>query len=333
MTPRVLFICGTYNQTNQMLKIAAALPECEHWFSPHYADGVMGVLQRIGLLDFTTPGKPWVRRTTKMLQEQKVKIDYRGRKGPYDLVVLPTDLIVPKIVYTTPTVLVQEGMTDPETMIFKLIQHLRFLPRWLASSAAYGLSDAYDALCVASEGYRDLFVRKGVRPEKIRVTGIPNFDNCKRFLQNNLTQRNYVLVCTSDVRENYGFENRKAFIEQAVRIAAGRPLIFKLHPNENRKRASREIRCYAPKAHIIFSGSAEELVANCDVLITKWSSVTYVGMALGKEVHSDFPLDELKRLMPLQHAKAAEHIAAVCREVMHAEHIQSLSAPALEAAH
>ena len=29
--------------------------------------------------------------------------------------------------------------------------------------------------CVASEGYRDLFISKGVKPEKIYVTGIPNF--------------------------------------------------------------------------------------------------------------------------------------------------------------
>jgi hypothetical protein len=48
----------------------------------------------------------------------------------------------------------------------------------LAGTAATGLSDAYHAFCVASEGYRDFFIRKGARPEKIIITGIPNFDNC-----------------------------------------------------------------------------------------------------------------------------------------------------------
>jgi hypothetical protein len=34
-----------------------------------------------------------------------------------------------------------------------------------------GLSHVYAAFCAASSGYRDLFVRKGVRPERIEVTG------------------------------------------------------------------------------------------------------------------------------------------------------------------
>ena len=96
-----------------------------------------------------------------------------------------------------------------------------------------GLSDAYRAFCVASEGYRDFFIRKGARPEKIVVTGIPNFDNCQRYCSNNFPYRHYVLVCTSPLREIFRGEDRKAFIRKAVEIAGGRHLIFKLHPNEN----------------------------------------------------------------------------------------------------
>ncbi len=316
MMQRILFVCGTYNQTTQMLQIAAELPEYRHVFSPQYADGVMHVLQRLGLIDFTTPGRPWVKRTTEFLERHGVEIDYRGQREPYDLVLLPTDLVVPDIVQDTPTVLVQEGMTDPETLMFEVVRRTNLLPRWVASSAAFGLSDAYDVLCVASEGYRDHFMRKGVRPEKIRVTGIPNFDNCQRFLQNDLAMKHYVLVCTSDVRENYRFENRRAFIERAVRIADGRPLVFKLHPNERIERAKREIERWAPGAQVVTQGSAEELVANCDVLMTKWSSVVYVGLALGKEVFSDFPLDDLKKLLPVQHGRAARNIANVCRTIL-----------------
>ena len=58
----------------------------------------------------------------------------------------------------------------------------------------------------------------------------------------------YVLCCTSDTRETYKPDNRKRFIRRAVDIAAGRPLFFKLHPNENRERSTREIARWAPGA-------------------------------------------------------------------------------------
>jgi hypothetical protein len=58
------------------------------------------------------------------------------------------------------------------------------------------------------------------------------------------------------------------------------------------------------------------MVANCDVLITQFSSVVFVGLALGKEVHSFHPLDMLKRLMPVQNSSAARNIAGVCRELL-----------------
>ncbi len=31
------------------------------------------------------------------------------------------------------------------------------------------------------------------------------------------------------------------------------------------------------------------MIANCDVLITRYSSTVFVGLALGKETHSDYP--------------------------------------------
>ncbi len=64
------------------------------------------------------------------------------------------------------------------------------------------------------------------------------------------------------------------------------------------------------------SGSAEEMIANCDVLITRYSSTVFVGLALGKETYSDYPMDELRRLLPVQNNSAALNIANVCRRVM-----------------
>src|SRR5262249_40931301 len=215
-----------------------------------------------------------------------------------------------------PIVLVQEGMTDPEGFWYWAWRRFRWLPRWFAGTAVTGLSDQYTVFCVASEGYRDLFVRKGANPNKIVVTGIPNFDNCQRFLKNSFPHRDYVLVCTSDIRETLGRENRKAFILKAVRIANERLLIFKLHPNERVRRATREIERYAPGSKVYATGSAEEMIANCSVLITRFSSTAYVGLGLGKEVHSDFEIGGLRQKMPIQTGRAAEAIAEQCRRLI-----------------
>jgi hypothetical protein len=299
-----------------MHQVATQLPEYEVAFSPYYSDGFLDFAKKAGLLEWTILGKKWVKRSSDYLKDHNLPIDYQGKLHAYDLVVTCQDLIIPKNIQGRKIVLVQEGMTDPETLLFRLVRALPFVPRWIAGTSTTGLSDQYDRFCVASEGYRDLFVQKGVQPEKIKVTGIPNFDNCRKFLDNDFPHRHFVLVCTSDSRETFAYENRKRFIEKAVQIAAGRQLIFKLHPNENVERATREINRYAPGALVYQSSKAEEMVANCDVLITRYSTTVYVGMALGKEVHSDFNLEQLKRLLPAQNGLAASNIANVCRELL-----------------
>jgi len=312
----ILFIGGSMNQTTQMHQIAEELPECDNWFSPIYVDGFLEVLRKAYLLEPTVLGHKHFHRCLAYLKDHKLQIDPRGLGRRYDLIVLPSDLVVPRNIKGSRILLLQEGMTDPEGFRYWLIKKLPFLPRWLTSTAATGLSNIYDVFCVASEGYRDLFIRKGVRPEKMIVTGIPNFDNCKQYLVNDFPYRNYVLVCTSDTRETWGFENRKKTIRNAVRIARGRQLVFKLHPNEKVERATREINKYAPGAMVFPTGKTEEMIANCDVLITRFSSTVYVGLALGKEVYSEFDVNELRQLTPLQNASAARNIAAVCRELI-----------------
>ena len=52
------------------------------------------------------------------------------------------------------------------------------------------------------------------------------------------------------------------------------------------------------------------------MLITQFSSVVFVGLALGKEVHSHYPLEVLQPLVPEQHGRAARNIAAVARELL-----------------
>ena len=316
MKKKILLICGSKNQTTQMHQIAIHLMnEFDCYFTPYYATGHVEFMRRIGLTEMSIMGNRFVDQCLRYLNTHKLQIDFRGVRHSYDLVLTCADLVVPSNILEKKIILVQEGMTDPENWAYHLVK-LHLLPRWSASTSTMGLSDAYVKFCVASEGYSDLFIRKGVKPEKIVVTGIPNFDNCKKYLNNNFPHKHFVLVCTSDSRETVKIENRKKIILDAVKKANGRLLIFKLHPNENTVRATAEIKRYAPKALIYPSGNTEEMIANCDVLITQFSSTVYVGIALGKEVYSNFSIKELKRLTPLQNNSAAKNIADVCREVI-----------------
>ncbi len=321
-TPKILFICGSLNQTTMMHKIARQLPEFEHYYTPYYSDGFIDVLARNGLLDFSILGGEFRRQTEHYLTENSLSIDYRGVGHNYDLVITCCDLLVPKNIRTNRLVLVQEGMTDPENMAYYLVKWLK-LPRYLASTSTTGLSDAYNVFCVASDGYRKHFERKGVKPEKLVITGIPNFDNCAEWLNNDFPYKNFVLVATSDSRETFKLENRRKFIEQAVEIAAGRQLIFKLHPNEIVSRATAEINRFAPEAIVFSKGNINQMIANCDVLITRFSTVVYVGIALGKEVYSEFNLDSLKSLSPIQNGgRSAANIANVCRTLFYTTSVQ-----------
>jgi hypothetical protein len=314
--PRVLFICGSINQTTQMHQIAQQLAECDCFFSTYFDDGYPETLKRLRLTETTPLGYKLSARALAYLQRHNLAVDQAGVNGPYDLVLTCSDLLVPGRIRESPIVLVQEGMTDPEGLFYRIWRRHRWFPRWLAGTAVTGLSDQYTLFCVASDGYKRHFVSKGANPDKVVVTGIPNFDNCRRFLDNTFPARDYVLVCTSDIRETFGREDRKALILKALAIANGRTLIFKLHPNERTGRATREIRRHAPEAQIYVTGPTEEMIANCSVLITRFSSTAYVGLALGKEVYSDFDLEDLRQKMPLQTGTAAEAIAAVCRRLM-----------------
>ena len=320
MKKKILFICGSMNITTQMQQIAQQLPEYEKYFTPFYADGFIKFLNKLKLVEFTIIGDKRAEECRRYLEEQKMPIDYGGTQRDYDLIVTCSDLVVQKNIEGKKRIVVQEGITDPERFSFQLVKTFKFLPRWFAGTSANGISNNFDYYCVAGEGYRDLFIQKGVKPEKIRVTGIPNFDNCQKYHDNDFLHKGYVLVCTSDLREKFRYENRKKFIKKALEIANGRQLIFKLHPNEKFERRTAEIKNLAPDALVYTSGSAEEMIANSEALITSYSSTIYVGLALGKEVYSVLDMDELRQLTPVQNGCAAQHIADVCRELIGDEH-------------
>ncbi|NTU68528.1 MAG: hypothetical protein HGB02_06590 [Chlorobiaceae bacterium] len=316
MSKKVLFVCGSMNQTTQMHQIASHLGDYDQWFTPFFSDGLLGKASDLGMLEFTIMGKKRSGRAVDYLIAHDLNIDVGGILHPYDLVVTCTDLIVPKHFRKKRVVLVQEGMTEPETILFHLARNFRWVPRWIAGTSTTGLSDVYDKFCVASEGYREVFIGKGVNPDKIEVTSIPNFDDCARYHVNDFPHRDYVLVCTSDNRETFIYENRRRNIEKYLEIADGRQLLFKLHPNENVERATREVELYAPDSLVFSEGKTEEMIANSQMLIAQFSSTIFVASALGKEVYCGLDPEVLKALTPLQNRSAAKRIAEVCRQVI-----------------
>jgi hypothetical protein len=314
---RILFIGGSLNQTTMLHEVARELEEHEAFFTPFYADGLLARAAEIGLLDFTILGGRPRQMTEAYLAEHDLRTDARAESGDYELVVTATDLVVPRNVQGRPLVLVQEGMTDPEDWRYRAVRSLG-LPRYLANTSMTGLSHAYEAFCVASPGYRDLFAGKGVRAEKMVVTGIPNFDHADSFRQNPFPHRGYVLAATSCLRETFKWEDRAAFLKKAVRIADGRLLIVKLHPNERVSRATREVFQLTKSAIVLAEGNTNHMIANCEALVTRYSSVVYVALALGKEVHADVDLHTLRRLLPIQNGgTSARNIAQVCRRFLH----------------
>lgn len=318
---KVLFIGGSPNQTTIIHAVAKCLcQQYDCYFSPYFYDDdhkIFKLVDRLGFMDPVTLGKGFYRQALAYFKDHNLPLDAPPLNHHYDLVVMATDIYISNSLLNKKIILIQEGMTDPKNLRYYLIKWFN-LPRYIAfNTSVNGLSDAYQYFCVASEGYRDHFIKNGVRPEKMVVTGIPNFDNVAQLSGDSFPHKNFVLVATSDIREIYRLHNRKKFIRQVCAIAGERPLIFKLHPNEVVDRAVREIKEVAPHALIYTSGDIEPMIVNCDVLITQYSTVAYIGLTLGKEVHSYFDVNHLNRLLPIQNGGSSAHnIAQVCHHVL-----------------
>src|SRR5215471_10677304 len=312
----ILLICGTLNQTKAMLAIGGQLSEHNCFYTPFYCDGHLLRASRRGQLDFTVLAGPLRERTLRFLRDAQAPLDERGEARDYDLVVTCTDLIVQNNVESNRIVLVQEGLTEPEGFLYWLVRHAG-IPRVFANTAAFGLSDQYEAFCVASAGAVDLFRAKGVREEKMVITGIPNFDNAGAYLSNDFPHNDFVLVCTSNARETFKYDNRMQFLRNALQIAGSRRVIFKLHPAERHDRAAREIRSVAPDALILGDGNTEHMIANCTAVVAQHSTVAFTAAALGKEVHSYIDPELLRRILPIQNGgTSAKHIGEVCRRLL-----------------
>ena len=300
---KILFLIGSMNQTTQMHQIASELEEYDCYFSQLYSkDPIIKLALKKGLLEGTVMGKNSKKKADEYLQKYHLKNDYCASvfNNNYSLAVFCSDMLVTYELRKIKTVWVQEGMTDPVTGLGKLVHSLK-LPSYLAMNTAFnGSGNICDIYCAASNGYKKQFAEFGTDPSRIFVTGIPNYDDIQSFLYNNdFPYHNYVLAATSDIRETLNKDDRQAFIKRCIAIAGGRQLIFKLHPNEIKERAIAEIRNAALADTLIFTeGNTNYMIANCEELITQYSTVVYVGMALGKKVHSYFDVNQLKKLAP-----------------------------------
>ena len=204
----------------------------------------------------------------------------------------------------------------PENLVYHAVKRLH-LPRYLGNTSMTGLSFAYRKFCVASEGFKEMFVRKGISPDNIAVTGIPNFDDLDRYRQDDFPFRDFVLGATSSLRESFQYEDRPAFIRKVLEVADGRQVVFKLHPNENHTRALREIGHYAPGAVTFTSGNIHSMIANCTAMVTKYSSVMLIALGMGKFVYSDLEPSFAEGLRPVQNGgTSAKNIADICRQYL-----------------
>ncbi|WP_295711228.1 hypothetical protein [Mucilaginibacter sp.] len=317
---KILFITGSINQTTQMHQIANELPGYDCWFSQLFTDNapLKYLLTKTPIFNGTVLSRKFKLKSERYLYQNSLQIDFGAKKNKYDLVVYCTDMIIPKRMRQYKTIWVQEGMIDRYTLWSKIVRTLRLPSTLCGNTSLNGASNICDVYCAASEGYKLQFAGKGTEQRKIVVTGMPNYDNQQQHLNNDFPHHNYVLVATTDMRETFRLENRVAFIKKAVKIANGRPLLFKLHPNENFKRAEKEILKYTPAGTMIYKqGNTSHMIANCCELITQYSTVVYTGIALGKKVHSWFNIDELIGLAPIQNeGTSAKTIAALCRDYL-----------------
>lgn len=310
------------NQTTQMHKISMYLnDDYDCYFTPFYTRNPIGsFMKKIGLFNNTILAGKIFNNALNYLKYHELNIDYKGKKHikEYELVFMCTDMLVPNHLKNIKKVWVQEGMIDKLNNWGRIVRFLGLPGYFAGNTALNGSANLCDVYCAASEGFAKYISKMGTDKNKIRVTGTPNMDNFAVALNNSFPHKNYVLVCSSDIRELGGTENRIEFINKCVQKAKGRKMIFKLHPNEKFERANKEIIENTPKGTLAFQeGNTNEMIANCDELITQWSTVVFVGLALGKKVDSYFDINFLNELAMEQNGgKSAEKIAQIGKELI-----------------
>jgi hypothetical protein len=252
------------------------------------------------------------------MEKMGLRLDI-GATHRYDIIVLGNDFFIPQDLRSRqPKVLIQEGWVWFREWRRWIAEHTP-LPPWFAGANGAGLSRNYEYFCVASQGYKELFVRSGIEDHRVVVTGLPTLDAVERdfkHLVDDTRESNFVLITTHPGREYFDGENRRKLLAKGRTIAQGRPIIVKLHPHEDHVRATREVSAWLPEAAVIVDADVNKLIANCSALVTTYSTTVFYALLLGKEVHCSHPINEILRLLPEQNGQAAQRIADVCRTAL-----------------
>lgn len=319
----ILCVVGSRNQTSQLHQISSFLSdEYNVYYTQLFGDGLFyKIIAEAGFIDNTVLGRDssFTKISQEYIKSNNLQYDYRGTsKGiNYDLAFLSTDMVVPKSFKKIKTIWIQEGMIDPINNFSKFVKKTGLPTYTTADTSLNGTSNLADIYFAMSHGYKEYFNHYGTKSEKILVTGVPNFDNIELFKNYTYPESGFVLVATSDIRELGGNDDRNYLIKKCIEIAKGRKIIFKPHPNENLERIKSEIYTLIPDATIITEPIIDTLIANCDTLITQYSSCVYIGLTLGKVVYSFFPMEELESKKPIQNGgKSAEIISQIAREFL-----------------
>lgn len=321
MTKKIIAITGSLNQTTQLHKVSKCLPDYEFYFTQFFGDSkIHKFIAENGIMNNTIIGVEsiFAKSSRDYIKEQGLNYDYRGESlgNKYDLVLMSTDLLIPTKFKKSKKVWIQEGMIDKQTILSKIVKKTHVAPYLAMNTSLNGTTNRCDIYCAASEGYKDYLSKNGTDRNKIMVTGIPNFDNAKQYLINDFPKHHFILVATSDIRELNGKEDRIGFLEKCKEIANGKEIIVKLHPNEKYERAVYEIGQVLGKETLVYTfGDINQMIANCDELITQYSSCVYMGIALQKKVHSYFNVEQLKSQCPIQNdGTSAKSIANIIGE-------------------
>lgn len=322
----ILCVVGSRNQTSQLHQISKYLnEEYNVYYTQIFGEGFFyKLIAEAGLFDNTVLGRDssFTKISQEYIRDNNLQYDYRGKTKDiqYDLAILSTDLIVPKSFKKIKTIWVQEGMIDPINNFAKLVKRLKLPTYTTANTSLNGTSNQADVYCAMSYGYKDYFHQLGTQKNKILVTGVPNFDNIETLKKETYPESGFVLVATSDIRELGGNDDRSFLIKKCIEIAKGKKIIFKPHPNENLERIQSEIYALIPNATIITEPIIDTLIANCDTLVTQYSSCVYIGLTLGKKVYSYFSIEELEAKKPIQNGgQSAQIIANIAKEFIEFE--------------
>src|ERR1700756_2232624 len=171
---KILFIIGTPNQTTQMHQISKFLDDSfDCYFSQIFSNhSAFEIVVKSGILNHTIFAGEIKQKADKYLTDNHLKNDYQAKifNNKYDLVVVCTDMVLPKSLQGIKTVWVQEGMIDGYNWAAKIVKALK-LPAVLAMSTALnGSSNQCDIYCVGSFGYKSYIAEKGTDISKIAVT-------------------------------------------------------------------------------------------------------------------------------------------------------------------